>query len=107
MPSTSPGSTSNDTSATARRPPKSLRISIARSTAGGASSSRTLLFQPGGPLIGASCVRVGRDQHLLAVLDLERQVRHSQARVLRVIRVRITGLVRVREAVGAAETAIC
>src|SRR5215467_1412040 len=106
MPSTSPGPTSNETSATARRPPKSLRISIACSTAGRASSLATLLFQPRGSLIGACRVRVGRDQNLLAVLDLERQVRHAEARVGRVIGVRIAGVVRVREAVGAADTAV-
>src|SRR2546430_899020 len=36
-------------------------------------------------------VRGGRDRHLLAVLDLEGQVRHADRRVGRVVRVRDAG----------------
>ena len=48
--------------------------------------------QPLGQLELAGGVGVGRDEHLLAVLDLERQVRHADRRVGGVVRVRDAGL---------------
>src|SRR5258708_25410673 len=94
------------TSATAGRPPKSFLTARASSTGWVTTSVATLLFQPRGTLIATGGVRIGGDKHLLAVLDLERQVRHTKARVLGVVRGGVAGQVVIGEPVGAADSSI-